>query len=348
MPPVNDLGLPIGKHIRVYDAYIEAREAAEAGLLDAQEAMSVSDFPTYLSKLIRHTFLARFQEVQGVWSQYTRSLPLEDFEQYTSSRFGRFSDIPQKGLNGEYTELAIKEFPAETARVIEWGAAFGVTRQLVISDRLNKIAEMPGLLAEALARTMSKRAAINALQNNPTMFDGNALYSAGHGNIVTTALAATVTGMGNLKTLDLKFDDMTDDEGYSIVTPGNRTLLIPTELRYTAKAINENELLPNGASALEANEVRGLFDNIIIEPFLTDANNYYVFADPTGPLAAIAAINLNGNTTPFIGLKDPGVRAVLGGNDPYSFEYDEIKYKIRHDFEFKPIEWRGTVGAIVA
>lgn len=343
----NSLGLPVGKRIRLFDAYIEAREAAENGELDAQEAMSVSDFPTYLAKLVRHAFLARFTEVQGAWTGYTRSMPLEDFEQYTSSRFGRFADIPQKGLNGEYTELAIKEFAAETLRVLEWGAGFSVTRQLIISDRLNKVAEMPTLLAEALARTMSKRAAVTALQSNPTMYDGNALFHANHGNLVTTALAATVTGSDNLKTLDLKFDAMTDDEGYKIVVPGARTLVIPPELRYTAKAINENELIPNGASALEVNQVRGLFGNIIIEPYFTDANNYYVFADPTGEMAALAAINLNGNTTPFIGLKDPGVRGILGGNDPYSFEFDEIKYKIRHDFEFKPVEWRGVVGAIV-
>jgi len=347
VPPVNPLGLPVGKRIRLFDAYVEAKESADAGLLDAQEAMSTSDFPTYLGKLVRHSFLSRFEEVQGVWNQYTRQVDLEDFEEYTSSRFGRFEDIPERGLNAPYDEIAIREFPAEKVRLKEWGAAFSVTRQLIISDRLNQISELPRLLAEALARTMSKRAAITALQSNPTMFDGNALISANHGNIVTTALAATAEGAVNLQTLDLKFDDFTDDEGYTIVTPGNRTLLIPTELRFVARAINENELLPNASSQLEANLMRGHFSNIVIEPFFTDANNYYVLSDPTGSLSPLAFITLNGNTTPFVGLKDPGVRAVLGGNDPYSFDFDEVKYKIRHDFQFKPIEWRGIIGAIV-
>lgn len=348
MPPLsNSMGLPIGKHVRLYDAYLEAKEAAENGELDAQEAMSTSDFPTYLAKLVRHTFLDRFQEIQGVWPSYTRPVSLEDFEEYTSSRFGRFTDIPQKALNGAYDEFAIKEFGNEVMRLREWGAGFSVTRQMIISDRLNKIAELPSLLAEALQRTISKRAAVTVLQGNPTMYDGNALISAGHSNIVATALAATTTGRDNLETLDLLFDALTDDEGYTIVSPGARTLVIPTELRFVARAINENELLPNGASALEANTVRGIFGNIVIEPFLTDANNYYVLSDPTGRLSPIAAITLNGNNTPFIGLKDPGVRAVLGGNDPYSFDFDEIKYKLRHDFEFKAIEWRGIVGAIV-
>ena len=342
----NSMGLPDGKHVRLFDAYIEAREQLEAGELDAQEAMSTSDFATYLSKFIRHTFLSRFNEITGVWPSYTRQMDLEDFEEYTSSRFGRFTDIPEKAHNDEYDEFAIREFDAEKVRLKTWGAAFSITRQLVIADRLNKIAELPNLFAEALARTMSKKAAIDALQSNPTMYDGNALVSTNHGNRVTTALAATITGATNLQALDLKFDDQTDDEGYSIVVPGGRTLLIPTELRWVAQALNGNETLNNG-TALEANLVRGLFSNTIIEPFLTDPDNYWVLADPTGPLSPIAFITLNGQTQPFIGLKDPGVRAVLGGNDPYSFDFDEIKYKLRHDFHFKPVEWRGIVGAVV-
>jgi hypothetical protein len=342
----NSMGLPNGKHVRLFDAYLDAVESGELVDDDAQEAISINDFPTYLGKLVRHRFLTRFTEIQGQWPSYTRQMDVEDFEESTSSRFGRFADIPERGLGGQYDQLAIREFDNEKIRVKEWGAAFSVTRQLIISDRLNKIAELPNLLAEALARTMSKKAAITCLAANPTMYDGNALISAAHGNLVTTPLLATTVGMGTLQTLDLKFDDMVDDEGYTIVSPGNRTLLIPTELRFVAKAINENELLPNGSSQLEANLVRGLWDNVMIEPFFTDPTDYYVLADPTGALSPIAYITLNGNTTPFLGLKDPGVRAVLGGNDPYSFDFDEISYKIRHDFHFKPIEWRGIIGSI--
>lgn len=345
----NPLGLPPGKHIRIFDAYIEAREALERGeITDAQEAMSIHDFPTYLGYLTRHTFLNRYEEVQGIWPRYTQQMNLEDFEETTSSRFGRFPDIPEKGLNGQYDEISFREFPGEVFRLKEWGAAIGYTRQLILSDRLNKLAETPTLFAEALARTMSKKAARDSLENNPTMYDGNALISVAHGNRVTTALAATVQGMSDLMTADLKFDDLTDDEGYNVVGASGRTLLIPTELRWVAKALNENQMLPNGSSQLEANLVQGIFDEIIIEPFLTDANNYYILTDPTGPLSPIAYITLNGETTPFIGLKDPGVRAVLGGTDPYSFDFDEIKYKIRHDFHFKPREWRGIIGGIVA
>lgn len=345
----NPLGLAPGQHLRLFDAYIEAREQAEAGLLEGQEAMSTSDFPTYLGSLNRHAFLGRFQEISGSWSQYTRDFSLEDFEDWTTSRWGRFPDIEEKPLNGPYNDIYLKEFPAESLRLREFGNTFGITRQLVISDRLNEIAKWPRMLGEALARTMSKIAAIDALQANPTMFDGNALFSSAHANLgAATALTADKAGMDLLKALELKLDTQTDDEGYKVTSPtGGRTLIIPVEYRWIVNALMNNDVLPDGSGNLIPNEVKGRYA-LIEERYFTDANNYYMASDLKGELAAIAAVTLNGNTTPFIGLKDPGVRAVLGGNDPYSFDFDEIAYKIRHDFNFKPVEWRGWVGAFPA
>lgn len=353
-PPMkNPLGLPPGKRLRIFDAYIAAREAAEQhradGTITAEEAMSTSDFPTYIGAVIRHTFLNRFQEVQGQWGQYTRDFSLEDFEEYTSSRWGRFPDIQEKALNGPYSELALSELPGESLKLREWGNGFSLTRQLVISDRLNKIAEFPTLFAEALARTMAKVAAIDAFQSNPTMYDGNALFSSNHANLATaTALTANQAGMALLQAMELKLSQQTDDEGYRVVGPGQRpTLIVPTDYRWIVTALIGNETLDNGSNVLLPNLVKGRYD-VIEEPYFTDANNYYMGVDFKGPLGFLAHITLNGNTTPFIGLKDPGVRAVLGGNDPYSFDFDEIAYKLRHDFNFKPVEWRGVVGALPA
>jgi len=344
----NTLGIPPGKHIRLFDAYIEAREAAEAGLLSAEEAMSTSDFPTYIGALIRLTFLNRFQEIQGQWGTYTRDFSLEDFETWSFARWGRFPDVQEKAFNAQYEELALNELPGENLKLREWGNAFSLTRQLILSDRLNQIAQFPTLLADALARTMSKVAAIDAFQSNPTMFDGNALFSANHNNLAAaTALTANIAGMQLLEAMELQLSTQTDPEGYKIVGPGSTlTLIIPIQLRWIARALMQNQLLPNASNFLQANEIQGRY-TILEEPFFTDANNYYLGTDFKGPLGFLAHVTLNGNTTPFLGLKDPGVRGVLGGDDPYSFDFDEVTYKIRHDYNFKPVEWRGIVGALV-
>ena len=336
-----------GRRLRVFEAYMQARQAASDGLLSAEEAMSTQDFPTYISKFLRHSFLERFTEISGQWSAYTADLSVDDFEDYTSSRFGRFGDIPEKPLNGPYEEMAIAEGTGPTYRLREWGAAFSLTRQLIISDRLNKMAELPTLFAEAMARTISKEAAINVFQANPNTFDGNALFSAAHGNIGTTALTADQAGMNALIAADVALDAQTDDEGYKIVSPEGRTLIIPTAYKYIAQTLLNNDTLITAGNLYIPNLVKGRINSVITEPYFTDTNNWYLSADLKGRGAFMAHITLNGNSTPFLGLKDPGVSGVLGGDDPYSFDFDEVYYKIRHDFAFKVMEWRFIYGAIV-
>lgn len=351
-PVGNPWGLAPGQHIRLLDAFIEAQEAEMEALEDANgtgTAMSTSDFPTYMTQLIRHTFLERFAEVTGQWAQYTRDFSLDDFEEHTSSRWGRFPDIEEKPLQGPYNRIYLKELPAEKMKLREWGNAWDVTRKLIISDRLNKISETPQLAADALARTQSKVAAVDSLQSNPTMYDGNALFSSAHANIgAATALTATVAGAALLQALELLIALQKDDEGYKVVPPGGKyTIIHPTEMRWVINALLNSELLPNASNFLEVNPIRGRY-NAIEEPFFTDANNYYMFADLKGPLGPIAAITLNGNTVPFIGLLNPQVRGIQGGTDPYTFEFDDLSYKIRHDFNFKPVEWRGAAAALPA
>ena len=337
-----------GRRLRVFEAYIQARQAASDGLLSAEEAMSTSDFPTYFGTFLRHSFLARFTEISGQWSAYTSDLSTDDFEEYTSSRFGRFGDIPEKPLNAPYEEMAIAEQEGPTYRLREWGASFALTRQLVLSDRLNKMAELPTLFAEAMASTISKESPVNDLHAKPNTFDGNALFSVAHGNIGSTALTANTAGMDALIAADTALDAQTDDEGYSIVSPEGRSLIIPTEYKYIVSALINNDTLVNGSNILMPNQIKGKIGQVITEPYLTDANNWYMSADLKGRGAFMAHVTLNGNSTPFLGVKDPGVRGILGGDDPYSFDFDEIYYKIRHDFAFKVMEWRFVYGAIVA
>jgi hypothetical protein len=346
-----------GRRLRVLDAWVQAREAAanglpvfpsDWGLSSAQEAMSVSDFPTYISMFLRHRFNERFNEITGAYAEYTRPESVEDFENYTSSGWGRFPDIPEKTPGGPYDELAIVERPGPSWSIREWGATFALTRKLIISDRLNELAKLPDLFSEAMARTVSKVAAIEAWQSNPVMWDGFALFSAQHNNLGSTALTADQAGMNALIAADQLLSDQTDFEGYPITVPGGRILLIPTELKWIANVLTTQQQVIAPGNILIPNLYAGTVSRTIIEPYWTDATNWYLASDLSGSFAPIIQVTLNGETTPFLGLEDPGVRSLGGGSDPYSFDFDQIRYKIRHNTNFVPVEWRGVFGSIVA
>jgi hypothetical protein len=343
-----DLG---GRRIRLLDAFAEKQRAAAESQLSAEEAMSVDDFPTYILSFSRTTFLGTYEEIQGNWPAYTHEMRLEDFEDYTSFRWGRFPNWPERPLNADVEQAAIREFPGPAVKLKEWALGYSVTRQLILADRLNKITELPAALGAAGARTVSTRA-VSRLEANPVMFDSNALFSAAHNNIGSTALTADQAGANALKAAFDAIDLQTDDEGYKLaVAGGTYVLIVPRQLRYIARALRDRTELPvsSGATDLSRpNEVAGMFE-IAEERFLTDATNWYLALNPTGPQGFLAALNLNGNTQPYLGQKDDKKIGILGrGEDPYTFRFDELEYMGRHDFDFSPTEFRSVFGAIVA
>lgn len=343
-----DLG---GRRLRLLDAFVEKQDLAIRNLLSAEEAMSVSDFPTYVGTFNRTTFLGTWEEVQGSWEQYTHAMELPDFLEYSSFRWGRFPDWPQRPLNSDVEQLAIREFPGPAVQLIEWAAGYAVTRQLILADRLDKINQLPAALGEAGSRTQTKRA-VSVLEGNPTMFDGKALFHADHNNIGSTALTADRAGVEALKVAFDAIDNQTDDEGYKIATAGGRyVLVVPRQLQWIANTLRNRDTVPYAVGTADAmprvNEVVGTFD-VVVERYLTDANNWYLMLNPTGPQGALAALNLNGNTQPYLGQKDDRKMGVLGrGEDPYTWKYDELEYMGRHDFDFQPTEFRTAFGSIV-
>lgn len=350
-----------GRPLRIFESWIMAQEMVANGQQvfpslpgeeydRAQEAMSVSDFTTYMGVLYRHSFNDRYQEIVGRWTEYSRPMSVPDFETYTSSKFGRFPNIPEKPPGAPYEEITIRELPGPQVSLREWGAGFSLTRRLILSDRMDKIAGLPTLFAESFARTKSTEAINTVFESNPIMWDGFALISNDHGNMGSTALTADQAGAAALIAADLALMDQVDEEGYpiNINTNGTRTLLIPPELKYVAEALTSHELLPNVSNNLQVNQARGIITNTIIDPYLKDANDWFVLTDPTGPLAPMVALNLNGQLTPFIGQRDPGVRALSGGTDPYTFDFDELNFKGRDDYAFIATEWRGIYGSIVS
>lgn len=346
-----------GRPLMLVESFREARRLDEEGtpIMLGAEAMSVSDFPTYLQSIQRHSFLERLTELLGAYDQYTSPVDVPDFEEYTASRFGRFPDVPQKPLNAEYRKSAIRELPGPSYKIIEWGDSYDITRQLILADRLDKLTDLPEMKAEAIARTKSKRS-VAVLESgfSVDMWDGDAPFSSAHGNVGSTALTADIAGANALKAAFLAIDTQTDDEGYLVTNPAApKVLIVPRALQDVAEDLRDREQLPldagSGTSLLRPNPVRGKF-TVVVEWYLTDDTNWYVLVGPTNRrTAAIVRLRLRGQDRPFIGRKNPGVIPLLGSaDDPYSFEWDDQSYKARDDFDFVFMDYRSAYGAEVA
>jgi hypothetical protein len=99
------------------------------------------------------------------------------------------------------------------------------------------------------------------------------------------------------------------------------------------------------------NPLAGIIPNdaVVYDPYLSDANDWYLFADPAR-VPAFAVGFLNGQEQPQVFLKNPEVRTALGGGgqDPYTFELDSIDFKVRMDFGVAAVDPRGAYRSVVA
>lgn len=332
----------IGKPIMVFEGYRDWNVSPEAQ--EVREAGSTSDFAIYLDTIIRRVFFERYERAESLWRRFARTMSVSDYREVSSVSLTGMPLLRKVNEGGEYKDTPIGEIEGPKIKVEKFGNLFSLTREIFINDDLNRLNEIPQMMAEA-ARTSLDLNVINVLENPGVAYDGIAFFHTNHGNLLTTeplseaALAKAVTLMRK----------QTGEDGYRInIRPS--FLVIPVDLQFTAaRVLNSTEIHIQGEVANpfygqgNYNYVKGIVD-YIVEPYLTDSNDYYLFSDPGVGRPAMQVAFLNGMERPFIGLKNPEVRGVLGsGGDPYTMLYDEIWWKVRHEWGIRMWEWRSVV-----
>jgi len=345
-----------GRPIMVFEGYREWVHTPEAQ--EVREAGSTSDLAYYLDSIIRRVFFDRYDRAPSEWRRFARVMSVSDYREITSVSFSGLPLLLKVNEGGEYKDTPLNEIQGPKIKIEKFGRLFSLTRETLINDDLNKLNDLPSMLAEAASTSVNVNVVQTTLENPGNAYDGNAFFSAGHGNLITDALSET--GLAKAITT---MRSQTDDTGYRInVRP--RLLVVPVDLEFTAaRILNSTEVHIQGGTpaapansstphygAGNANVVRNVVD-YAVEPYLTDTNDWYLFADPNATRPAMQVAFLNGMERPQVMLKNPEVRLLMGGMgsaDPYTMSFDEIWWKVRHEWAARMWEWRSVVKAAVA
>lgn len=337
---------------KLMEGYLQWADTEEADEL--RESGASTDFASYMADKATKRLMWGYGEVSASWRQWTRTYNVPDFKPISFVRLTEMQDLLTVPEGGEYKDSQIDEIVGPSLTVETFGRLFSLTRRAIINDDLNQLRDRPAAMGRAAARTLS-RSVVAKLEGNPNAYDGTPTFHVNHNNLLTLPLTEDA-----LQQAITKLRTQTDPNGLRIgLRP--RTLLIPPHLEFTARRIlNSQQLMAvpgvagtNAGSAqvvttLQGNQnvVAGIVDYMVDE-YLTDSNDWYLLADQNeAPIVAVGF--LNGKETPDVFLKDPGMRNVLGGSDPYSMEFDEIVWKIRHDWGTGIMDWRGGVKSAVA
>ena len=100
--------------------------------------------------------------------------------------------------HGEFQRTTKADVKPESYAVDSFAAVFGVSRKALVNDDMGIFADIGASLAQQAAEFENAQLAA-LLVSNPTMSDGNKLFSAAHGN-----LASTPTAVGELGLTDAR------------------------------------------------------------------------------------------------------------------------------------------------
>jgi hypothetical protein len=349
--PYGDFGRPI----RLLEAYREWRDERML-----EEADSKADFASFLYGPVRQSMWNGYSRAQAQYQRYTREESAPDFRDRRLRGLNGLLGIGYVGDHGHYPGLARTDRPPASLSVDTYGGVYSITRQAIINDDSNELLNRNPADMGYAAGVFILQTVIAMIQNPPNAGDGNAFYSVsgtGRGNQVVAPLSedALVDAISFM-------EDLRDDDGRQIVVTPSILVVKNARMQMIAQRILNST--QTGAQAQYAgaagaganvfdkgtiNPLAGVLpaDGVVRDPWFSDANDWYLFADPND-VPAFAVGFLNGQSEPQVMLKDPLVRMALGaGTDPYSFELDAVEFKVRSDFGAAPVDPRGAYRSIV-
>lgn len=322
------------RRTRLLDDYYELKESG-----------STSDFPNILGNLMYRSLIDWARTVPDVWRSYTPIGDASDFRPLTRIVGDEAEDLIQVLEDGNYVDSKLGDHSYQV-QLGTYGRAFSINRNVIINDDLGYIKQQPKRFGRAAARSIATFVAQSLLEGNGNTFDGNPLFdTSSHANNATGAGSAISSD--NMQTAISALEDQTVLGVFHSVSP--RWLLIPTQLQWTARQILNSAIIvatggdaTSSAPAIQignANVMQGAL-GLVIDPFLSSATAWYVLADPAD-VPILDLIFLNGKQTPDLLIEKPTYMNLAGGDDPYEYEFDTLRYKVRYDYGGATALWWG-------
>jgi hypothetical protein len=219
-------------------------------------------YPTLYTKVFNiKKATKRFEKVQGV-----TGLPLASIK--SEGQAFNASD-PQQGFQKEYV-------------MVVYGLSTHITREMVDDEQYGYIGEIPSMLAESMRateETVSFNVLNRAFNTAYTGADGSILLVATHtfptgrvySNLLTTAADLTQTSTESILS---QIQQAVDDQGIPIrLMP--KALVIHPENNFRARKILESGNV-TGTNDNDVNPIPGLFSDLVVSPYLTDSDAWFV------------------------------------------------------------------------
>lgn len=276
---------------------------------------TTSDFPLILGDAVNRELRTAYNAAPSGARQLARQSTARDFRLKRKLMLGDAPALERVNEGGEFKHGTIDE-AQETYRIATFGKIIGITRQALINDDLGAFTDLPRKMGIA-ARAFENDFIVNMILSNPAMSDGNAVFSAPHGN-VTAVFGFDADTLSDARTAMRRQTGL----GGMLIDVTPRYLVVPPELE------TDGEKLLSEITATTTDDVNPFSKlSLLVEPRLTNAEQFFIAADPA---------SVDGLEYAYLeGAPGPQTETRAG------FEVDGVQTKIRLDFGAGWIDHRG-------
>lgn len=337
--------------------WLEYMAKVGGGLTEAAKVSA--DYALLLSREMHKRLLKEYATLAHLWRRVCKPTPVSDFKQRNIIQFGEFGQLALVNEASNPTGYAELTYPSEddiTATIAKYGGLALFSWESIVNDDLRKLQRIAPMMARAAERTLNTLI-WGKILNNSNIYDGTALFTSGHGNLVSLAYSAD-----NLKTMRKQMTrqkDLDDEEAGrikpSLVSVGPELIdQVAEDIGSSGKAqLKETGEIGTAASGdrdlehdhpgkpnvLRTRYGLGLQEVHEFDEVSGADDNYYMTADPD-VVDWFEVGFLNGNQDPALFVQDMERVGSM-------FDDDVITWKVRHVHDGGVItDFRGAQGGI--
>lgn len=294
-----------------------------AKVVFSTRTLSTSDFPLLLENVIDKMLRADYNFAPEFWHLIARQTTVNDFREKALYQVETDNGMKEIAEGGEISYTTLKE-GKQSIKVKSYAEGIQFTRQAFVNDDLGAFSIIPQRFVKDWDE---KRGDLvwGLITDNVKMGDGKNLYSTDHNNIITGA--ASALSEAGLTAAMVKAKKQTGINGKRRIRIEPKFLIVPAELEVQALKL---VTAITASNTKDVNVFTNKF-NVIVEPRLTNPDEWYLLADPMAVDGLLYAY-LDGNEALRVNTED-------------DFNTDSIKYGVRGEFGAAAIDYRGTVKA---
>lgn len=257
------------------------------------------------------------------WRQIVSDIqPVEDFRTQRVGRMGGYGVLPAVLQGQPYQPLTTPPDEEATYAPTKRGGTEDLTLETIANDDRRVISKIPIRLGRAAAQTLYRFVWDMLVTPVTCTYDSTALFHSNHGNTDTSSgLSQTTLGVGRQKMRDqTAYGDTSEVLGF-----GPKFLAVPNELEELAFQLTRSAVAVPATAAGPSdtpniNAAQGL--DFILVPYLTDANDWFLIADPNVCPTIEIGFYLGRQEPEIFTQSDPSVGSVWNA--------DVFQWKLRH------------------